>query len=714
MFEQAKWIWSKTAEGADSYSEFLASKEFKKGDTVKVRISADSNYAIYVNGIFADSGQYADMPHYKVYDEVDLSKYIIDGENHIAFVVWHYGVVAFTYFIGKPGVIFEIEQNGQVVLSSDKSVVSRKSRRYIGGTKESITMMLGLNYHVDLKESDDWMVGKDMEGFEESVEPEDMPTNLVARIAKKLDVYPLTSGEIVMQGSYTYPTDPYLTQHAGDRMQNASLTFFRMNEMADSEEKPMTMVRKTGEGIFFIIDMGKESTGYLEFDLEVPADCDMEVGWGEHLADGRCRSAVGPRRESGATVRNFSVTAKLKKGRNHYMNPFRRFGCRYIQFFIKSDEVKVNDAGLRLTLYPVTAKKFKTGDRLRDAIYEMCQHTLLQCMHEHYEDCTWREQSLYTGDSRNQMLAGYYTFKEFDLPKATLRLIAECIREDGMQPICFPSNVTLTIPGGMPHFAKMLMEYYEHSGDKETLEYCYDGIKRTIDAFVARIDDTGLIPNFDELKDFWNFCEWREYLDGEYYKHCNIPHDQIHDASLNIALSEGLYFFAKLCDVIGKDSTAYYELWDNLNKKIVEYFYDTEVKLFKIAIGPGVDIKPYAAVVNVGAYFCGATKYIDNMDNILEVIRDQKSSVPGVEIIPTTLYNTFRRLDALMEIDREKYKDTILDQIDSMCFKMIKEGATTFWEVEEGQKAFDYAGSLCHGWGAMPIIYYETLLGDEG
>jgi hypothetical protein len=44
---------------------------------------------------------------------------------------------------------------------------------------------------------------------------------------------------------------------------------------------------------------------------------------------------------------------------------------------------------------------------------------------------------------------------------------------------------------------------------------------------------------------------------------------------------------------------------------------------------------------------------------------------------------------------------------------MIKEGATTFWEVEEGQKAFGYAGSLCHGWGAMPIIYYETLLGDK-
>lgn len=708
-FEKAKWIWSENAEGADSYSEFFVSKEFHENDSVKLRVSSDSNYAVYINGVFADSGQYADMPHYKVYDEVDLSSYIVKGVNHIAFVVWYYGVQSFTYYIGKPGLIFEIEQNGEVVLSSDESVLSRKSRRYISGKRESITMMLGLNYHVDLKESNDWMIGKDMEGFAPSVVPEDMPTNLVARISKKINVFPITSGEIVMQGSYTYPKDEYLTQHAGDRMQNAALSFFRLAEMADSEEKPLTMYKKTGEGIYFVVDMGKESTGYLEFDLEVPEDCLMEVGWGEHLADGRCRSAVGPRRENGATVRNFSVTARLKKGRNRYMNPFRRLGCRYIQFFIKTPEVKVYDAGLRLTIYPVTPKKYESGNLLRDTIYELCQHTLIQCMHEHYEDCTWREQSFYTGDSRNQMLAGYYTFGEYDLPKASLRMIAECTREDGMQPICFPSNVKLTIPGGIPHYAKMIMEYYEHSKDAETVVYCYPAIKRTIDAFVERIDDTGLIPNFDEAEEFWNFCEWQPYMDGEYYKHCGIPHDKIHDTCLNAGLSEGLYFFSQICDIVGEDSEPYRQMWEKLNKKMAELLYDKEAKLFKVAIGPGVDIKPYSAMANTIAYQCGAAKYVETTERMIEIIRDNGSDIPGIEIIPTTLYNTFRRLDVLMEIDQEKYKDTILDQIDRMCFKMMREGATTFWETEIGQKDFAYAGSLCHGWGAMPIIYYEKL-----
>ena len=34
---------------------------------------------------------------------------------------------------------------------------------------------------------------------------------------------------------------------------------------------------------------------------------------------------------------------------------------------------------------------------------------------------------------------------------------------------------------------------------------------------------------------------------------------------------------------------------------------------------------------------------------------------------------------------------------------------TTFWETIDGEKAFENAGSLCHGWSAMPIYYYHTL-----
>ena len=38
---------------------------------------------------------------------------------------------------------------------------------------------------------------------------------------------------------------------------------------------------------------------------------------------------------------------------------------------------------------------------------------------------------------------------------------------------------------------------------------------------------------------------------------------------------------------------------------------------------------------------------------------------------------------------------------------MLDAGATTFWETEIANKS--PGGSLCHGWSALPIYYYEIL-----
>ena len=702
-FQSAKWIWCRDTDKEDCYSEFWVTKDFEENEDIKLRISCDSNYAVYVNGVYANSGQYADLPHYKVYDEVDLSNYIIRGTNHIAFVVWHYGVPSFTYYIGKQGVIFEIEADGSVVLSSDEAVLSRKSRRYISGRREMITPQLGLNYHVDLKESDDWMLGKDRDGFEPSVVQENMPINLIARPTKKLNMLPLVSGQIVMQGSFTYPTDEYFIQHAGDRMQNASLTFYRLEEMADNEEKPMTMVKRSGDGIFFIVDIQKENAGYLEFDLEVPENCLMEVGWGEHLLDGRCRTAVGQRNKQGATIRNFSVTAQLKQGRNHYMNPFRRLGCRYIQFFIHTQQVKVYDVGLRPTEYPITPKIYISGNILRDEIYAVCQNTLLQCMHEHYEDCPWREQAFYSLDSRNQMLCGYYAFEEHEFPRAGLKLIAESIRDDGLLPICYPTNERLTIPSFALSYIIQVAEYYQYTKDKETVEYCFNTAKKVVDTCINRIDGTGLIPNFPENDGYWNFYEWQPYLNGR------SNYEQAYDMCLNAFLSLVLGYFEELCNVMGVDASPYVLIKKALNEKIVEVFFDKKAELFIIC--KGYEDRGYSVLANALGCLCGAAEHL-NKNRMLKIILDNGAQ-ETLNVIPATLSMHTFRYDALLREDTEKYRELILNEIDRVYFRMLQNGATSFWETEKGDKDFAFAGSLCHGWAAMPIVYYETLLKNK-
>ncbi|MBQ3895218.1 MAG: hypothetical protein II739_07820, partial [Clostridia bacterium] len=56
--------------------------------------------------------------------------------------------------------------------------------------------------------------------------------------------------------------------------------------------------------------------------------------------------------------------------------------------------------------------------------------------------------------------------------------------------------------------------------------------------------------------------------------------------------------------------------------------------------------------------------------------------------------------------------DTVMDEITSLWGHMLYNGATSFWETIAGAADFDDAGSLCHGWAAIPvIIYYKYILG---
>ena len=75
-FENAKWIWCNNNAGKDEYGEFIC--EFNaSSDSCQCRISCDGDYALELNGTFVESGQYGDFEHYKIYDTVDLTPYLV-------------------------------------------------------------------------------------------------------------------------------------------------------------------------------------------------------------------------------------------------------------------------------------------------------------------------------------------------------------------------------------------------------------------------------------------------------------------------------------------------------------------------------------------------------------------------------------------------------------------------------------------------------------
>ena len=78
-------------------------------------------------------------------------------------------------------------------------------------------------------------------------------------------------------------------------------------------------------------------------------------------------------------------------------------------------------------------------------------------------------------------------------------------------------------------------------------------------------------------------------------------------------------------------------------------------------------------------------------------------------VIPASLSMQCFFYDALIKADKEAYREFILEDIRRVYRPMVEAGVGTVWETELGWHDFADAGSLCHGWSAMPVYYYSVL-----
>ncbi|MBE5747382.1 MAG: hypothetical protein E7352_04335 [Clostridiales bacterium] len=414
----------------------------------------------------------------------------------------------------------------------------------------------------------------------------------------------------------------------------------------------------------------RETVGFLELDFVSPKEQKLTIAYGEHLGFGKVLRHNGEQ--------DFSVEFVAKAGENQYRNAFRRLAGRYLDIECET-ELDIRYIGLNEVLYPLEKKVRTFADPLSQKIYDVCVHTLVCCMHDRYEDCPWREQSLYVMDSRNQMLCGYYAFDGTEFPAANLRLIADGLRQDGLLDICYPTGKKYAIPFFSLIFPMQVYEYQQYTGDNALVETLIPTIRQILDGFEKHIDETGLIP---ALKGHWNYYEWTEgsYADGEFGGAITPTH---YDLILNCAYIFACDYFEKLTGE-KRDTMA-------LKETIKRHFYNEEKGLYKLCLSGK---ERYSQLGNAFAYLIG----LDNTPAFAKRLFSK-------ELIEASLSMRSFYYDALLQAD-EKNKDFILNDIKTRYKKMLDAGATTFWETELGwQDTIGFAGSLCHGWSALPIYY---------
>lgn len=165
---------------------------------------------------------------------------------------------------------------------------------------------------------------------------------------------------------------------------------------------------------------------------------------------------------------------------------------------------------------------------------------------------------------------------------------------------------------------------------------------------------------------------------------------------MNCAFIYAIGYYKKLCAIVGES----YDFDDDAMKSAVKNtFYDESKGLFKATT---IGNPYYTSLGNSLAILCGIAG-----EKTAEKLVSDKTVVPITLAMNTFLY------EALLKVNKDKYKPFILKDIDKKYLKMLEAGATTFWETEEGTKSLANTGSLCHGWSAMPIYYYDLLNGKD-
>ena len=428
-----------------------------------------------------------------------------------------------------------------------------------------------------------------------------------------------------------------------------------------------------------IYDLGRETAGYLYLKVNSPKAAKFSVAYGEHLADGQVRHEIGHRK--------FWLEFHTAPGENEFCQLFIRLAGRYLQI-LDGEDVTVEAIGLLPTRYPLTEKDTHL-EGLDKQIYDTCVRTLRLCMNTHYEDCPWREQALYVLDSRNQMLCGYYAFEETVFARESLILMAKGLRKEGLLELTYPAVDTPAIPFFSVMYPVAVYEYVQHTGDRSILEHTMGTMQTIMQTIAAQIADNGLIREFDSP--FWNFYEWTEGSDGAGTLRNDAPRPEKYHLIMNCAYLYSGKRFAELCEMAGVT----FKLNEAAMKKAIEdTFFNEQTGLFCLST---LDPDMSSQLGNAMALLVGLGD-----GRTAEAIKNDGNLVPATLSMLGYVY------DALLEQDPAN-REFILADIRRNYSHMLSCGATSFWETIEGVEYGSGAGSLCHGWSAMPIYYYNIL-----
>lgn len=533
-------------------------------ENVIAQIAVDSKYWLYINSemvIREGALKRGENRNSIYYDEVDLTKYLHEGENTIAVLVWYWGDISYSHnSSGQGAMLFQTKIGNNYLVSNDTWKVS-KHKAYLQDELRPNKRLIEYNVYYDAGLADENWYQSDYD--DTSWENAKMLGNAGAE----------PWGEMIERNIPQFKD-------------------YGLKEYENMAEYANYTTTKT-ETLNMKIPYNAQFSPYLK--IEAPADQKITIKTDQY-AD-----------VNGDSVKCTYVT---KEGMQEFESLAWMNGEKVYYEIPKG--IKIISLGYRETGYDTEMTgDFRCNDEFFNKLWQMADRTLYVNMRDSYMDCPNRERAQWWGDMSMEMLEAMYALdtKAYDLYEKGVKTTIGWKRDDHVLLTVAPnSDDLLHLPTQMLAGINSMYEYYEYTGKKEFLEEVYPAVKNYLNLWYVK-EDSGLVHSSVSYP-IW---EWGDSSG-------NVDYEALENAWFYLAMSK----VSQMAEILGyeedkKDFDArlenlkenYNKLWTNQGYKTPDSkFVDERANSLAVISGLAEEDK-YEKITNILTTSYESTVYME-------------------------------------------------------------------------------------------------------
>ncbi|WP_116790813.1 alpha-L-rhamnosidase-related protein [Flavobacterium psychrotrophum] len=319
--------------------------------------------------------------------------------------------------------------------------------------------------------------------------------------------------------------------------------------------------------------------------------------------------------------------------------------------------------------------------------------TLKECMQTVFEDGPKRDRRLWIGDVYLQAQANTYSFKQHDLTKRCLYLLAALSQEDGY----LYSNI---FEAPQPHaqerspflfdyallYNVLLKDYLAATNDKQTAADLWPVAKRQMDNITTYLDANGVFDADKAVKNsWWLFVDWNDKLDRQ--------------AALQGVMIFSMKQTLELAKQLGKEKEVAQlpALITKMTAGALNKLYDKKQGVFISGTSKQVSYASQSWLILAG---------VVKQKEAQKILKTLQANATAVRPGGPYLYHYYVQalINSGLTADAKKV-------ITDYWGGMVNKGADTFWEVydptndELSPYNFFPINSYCHAWSCTPVYF---------